>query len=334
VFAELKRFTPANLAILATSFLGIMAFILVSYSESECDMLIHLTPLAFVTALPGLLAPKITADGWPQELDKRRLRHYLPEYCQLEKSLSKATPISIFILIILIIAPLLVYAIAGINLPGLFLLYWFLFTTASVLTVLVLSFAAVKRYVSQIEPQLPLPIFYDPVHMVKAVESDIWKYYRCQYPIQWLHVERNDRGGIKLIGLYRPTNELDRNTQSGDSRIFIINSDMWGKIEKFRSEIVSKNYYQRQASGNILYEDIDETFFRRNLPYLPRMINHHFNEDELYSLCHELNTNYEDLGHGSKSDKAKELVLLISQQNRLPQLVERVIILRPTIFDA
>ena len=69
-------------------------------------------------------------------------------------------------------------------------------------------------------------------------------------------------------------------------------------------------------------------------PDLPRLlegIRALFNEGELRDLCVDLGLDYENLGGASKGDKARELVLLMQRLNRLPELVDRVRVLRPHI---
>ena len=50
-----------------------------------------------------------------------------------------------------------------------------------------------------------------------------------------------------------------------------------------------------------------------------------FNESELRTLCFELHIDYEELPPGSKSDKARELVLRCERERRLPELAEAVL---------
>jgi hypothetical protein len=54
---------------------------------------------------------------------------------------------------------------------------------------------------------------------------------------------------------------------------------------------------------------------------LTRMISSHFDEAQLRDLCLELGQDYDDLAGGGKSSKARELVMTLERQGRMPELV-------------
>lgn len=68
-----------------------------------------------------------------------------------------------------------------------------------------------------------------------------------------------------------------------------------------------------------------------DLPRLREQIRALFSDGELRDLCMDLAIDYENLPGAAKGDKARELVLLVERQGRLPDLVARVIVLRPHI---
>lgn len=68
-----------------------------------------------------------------------------------------------------------------------------------------------------------------------------------------------------------------------------------------------------------------------DLPRLREQIRALFSDGELRDLCMDLDIDYEELPGAAKGDKARELVLLAERMGRLPDLVARVIALRPHI---
>jgi hypothetical protein len=54
-----------------------------------------------------------------------------------------------------------------------------------------------------------------------------------------------------------------------------------------------------------------------------------FNAEELTTLCFRLGLAYDDLGGSGRSDKARELVLLLDRASRLGELHQAVTAMRP-----
>ena len=68
-----------------------------------------------------------------------------------------------------------------------------------------------------------------------------------------------------------------------------------------------------------------------DLPRLRDQIRALFSDSELRDLCLDLDIDYEDLRGTAKGDKVRELVLLMERLGRLPDLLSRVVTLRPHI---
>ncbi len=62
---------------------------------------------------------------------------------------------------------------------------------------------------------------------------------------------------------------------------------------------------------------------------LRRMLDASFNEEELRTLCFDLNVNYEDLPGEGKSSKARELIAYLERRGRIRELVEYAAKMRP-----
>jgi tetratricopeptide (TPR) repeat protein len=59
-----------------------------------------------------------------------------------------------------------------------------------------------------------------------------------------------------------------------------------------------------------------------NLRRLRQILNEHFNEGELRTLCFDLGVDYDNLPGGGKADKARELVAYLQRHSRLSELIE------------
>lgn len=68
-----------------------------------------------------------------------------------------------------------------------------------------------------------------------------------------------------------------------------------------------------------------------DLPRLRDQIRALFSDSELRDLCFDLGVDFENLPGAAKGDKARELILLMERQARLPELVRKVVTLRPHI---
>lgn len=68
-----------------------------------------------------------------------------------------------------------------------------------------------------------------------------------------------------------------------------------------------------------------------DLPRLLQQVRALFSDGELRDLCFDLGVDYENLSGATKSDKARELILYMERQARLPDLVTRVVELRPHV---
>lgn len=62
---------------------------------------------------------------------------------------------------------------------------------------------------------------------------------------------------------------------------------------------------------------------------ITKLLNQHFDREELRTLCFQLGIDYDDLPAEGRANKARELVKLLSRQDRLPALVALCKELRP-----
>lgn len=114
---------------------------------------------------------------------------------------------------------------------------WFKYVLAASIASLVFSMAAVNGYVHRINQHLPPPIYHSLANMTRVV---VWEAKRALeigdevQQMQWTAVQRNNLGGIDLLGLYRDNQPLDSKKDLLTTKIlaqhYKIKSDKWGKI--------------------------------------------------------------------------------------------------------
>ncbi len=79
---------------------------------------------------------------------------------------------------------------------------------------------------------------------------------------------------------------------------------------------------ERASDGSVL--DADDVAIRQRL-------SRHFSQDEIKTLCFDLGVDYDDLAGISKDEKARELVVRLDRDGKLPQLLKRGKELRPKV---
>jgi len=80
--------------------------------------------------------------------------------------------------------------------------------------------------------------------------------------------------------------------------------------------------------------DQDSSFFERFRVELRKKIATHFSDDEIKTLCFDLNVDYEALKGDTKSTRARELILDRERKEQLPELVRAIHRLRPDLRPA
>lgn len=72
-------------------------------------------------------------------------------------------------------------------------------------------------------------------------------------------------------------------------------------------------------------------FSQADLNQLYQKLNHHFDEEELRTLCFSLQVEYDTLPAQGKSNKARELVNYLARRDRISELLQLVQVERPSI---
>lgn len=117
-----------------------------------------------------------------------------------------------------------------------FLKTWFKYTMTSHVLAAVLAMMAVSQYVGRINRQLPRPIFHSVSGMVRVVQWEVQRALEVDGDmrhVQWMDVERNEVGGINMIGLHRASPEFEDGRPAGTTiraQRYEIMSDAWGRL--------------------------------------------------------------------------------------------------------
>ncbi|MCP4426155.1 MAG: hypothetical protein GY803_16810 [Chloroflexi bacterium] len=131
-----------------------------------------------------------------------------------------------------------------------YLALWGLTVGLSSLLSVFTTMSALKEFVKKINAQLPPPLCHSVANMTRVV---VWEAKRSLeigdevHQIQWTRVERNDEGGIVLVGLFRDEPTAVPQDDFPDTRAlaqqYAIISDKWGRIVK--AEIKSRRVLKR-----------------------------------------------------------------------------------------
>ncbi|MCB8968077.1 MAG: hypothetical protein H6660_14405 [Ardenticatenaceae bacterium] len=124
------------------------------------------------------------------------------------------------------------------DVPRRFLAMWVSVVGLSSVLGIASAMSSVEKFVGQVMEQVSPPIYYSIANMTRVVA---WEAGRALDNVnhidhvQWVDVQRNELGGIDLIGLYRDTPEFDAMGQPLYTTVraqrFTICTDMWGHIE-------------------------------------------------------------------------------------------------------
>jgi hypothetical protein len=137
-----------------------------------------------------------------------------------------------------------------------YLTLWAATVGLAALFAVTVSLTAAGQFAARVNGQLPVPIFNSVAYMSRVV---MWEAKRALKingdlsQIQWMRVDRNNEGGIDLIGLHRDQTDLaNDNFPSNTVRAqrYTIHSDIWGRIiyTEVRDVMVPRSIHQPQAT--------------------------------------------------------------------------------------
>lgn len=118
-----------------------------------------------------------------------------------------------------------------------FLVLWGLVVGIPSFVTVFISMAALKRFVGRVDRDLPPLIFYSVANMTRLVTWEARQALEVgeqHFKIQWTSVERNEQGGIDLVGLFRDPPEFDIFGQVRSPMVraqrHIIHTDKWCRV--------------------------------------------------------------------------------------------------------
>jgi hypothetical protein len=97
--------------------------------------------------------------------------------------------------------------------------------------------AAVKQFVNRVDRELPPPVFYSVANMTRLVAWEARQALEVgdqHFSIQWMSVDRNEQGGVDLVGLFRDLPEFDMYGQVRNPMVraqrHTIHTDKWCRV--------------------------------------------------------------------------------------------------------
>jgi Skp family chaperone for outer membrane proteins len=120
-----------------------------------------------------------------------------------------------------------------------FLALWGVVVGTPTLVAVLIGMAAVKQFVNRVDQQLPPPVYFSVANMTRLVTWEARQALEIgnqHFDIQWMSVDRNDAGGLDLVGLFRDPPEFDMHGQVRSPLVraqrHTIHTDKWGRVSE------------------------------------------------------------------------------------------------------
>ena len=128
-----------------------------------------------------------------------------------------------------------------------FLALWGVIIGPTTLITVLIAMSSVKSFVHRTDRELPPPISHNVAGMTRLVAWEAKQALEAKQTfivdndgntrhIQWMSVNRNENGGIDLIGLFRDLPEFDMygrpSSQTVRAQRHTIKTDLWGRVVK------------------------------------------------------------------------------------------------------
>ncbi len=119
-----------------------------------------------------------------------------------------------------------------------FLSTWAIVVGIPTLVTVFIAMAAVKGFVNRVDRDLPPPVFYSVANMTRLVTWEARQSLEIAddyfFHVQWMSVDRNEEGGLDLVGLFREPPEFDIFGQTMSPRVraqkYTISTNKWCRI--------------------------------------------------------------------------------------------------------
>lgn len=118
---------------------------------------------------------------------------------------------------------------------------WTILMGLPLMVSLFITMNSIKSYINHINTKLPKPIFFKVSDMIPVALKELRVLLQNTSAIQWMDIQRNDQGGLRLTGLYRdpPTlNERGQLNEQVRAQQYIVLTDIWSNILNVRIDDV------------------------------------------------------------------------------------------------
>ncbi|VAW31173.1 hypothetical protein MNBD_CHLOROFLEXI01-1442 [hydrothermal vent metagenome] len=139
-----------------------------------------------------------------------------------------------------------------------YLIIWGGLLGIATLITVVISFSNLQKFIRRINAHLPLPIFHSVAGMSRLVTWEAKQALEIQgnlQHIQWMSVNRNEAGGLDLVGLFRDPPEFDIYGQVKGELVraqkHTIHTDKWCRVMDAKIEDVMVPIPAGAPAGNM-----------------------------------------------------------------------------------
>jgi hypothetical protein len=126
-----------------------------------------------------------------------------------------------------------------------YLAMWVFIMGLSSLATIMMMMPAMKQFALTVDKDLPPPVFYSVANMTRLVSWEARQALEVgnqHFDIQWMSVNRNDKGGLDLVGLFRDPPHFDIFGQATGELVraqkHTVHTDKWCRVMEAKIEDV------------------------------------------------------------------------------------------------
>lgn len=126
-----------------------------------------------------------------------------------------------------------------------YLAVWGALVGLSLLCTIMMILPDVKKFAMRVDANLPPPVFYSVANMTRLVTWEARQALEVgnqHFDIQWMSVNRNDKGGLDLVGLFRDPPHFDIFGQATGELVraqkHTVHTDKWCRVTEAKIEDV------------------------------------------------------------------------------------------------
>ena len=127
-----------------------------------------------------------------------------------------------------------------------YLAMWMFIIGLSSLSTIMIMMPAMKGFAARVDKDLPPPVFYSVANMTRLVTWEARQALEIggnhYFDLQWMSVNRNEKGGLNLVGLFRDPPQFDMYGQVKSNLVraqkHTIHTDKWCRVQDAKIEDV------------------------------------------------------------------------------------------------